>query len=246
MATFDYKLIKRTSQRDKDIVYGFMKQMQSMFTEIDNPYYTIVQLIQDLCLLYFHQTIDTNILTDDEQHKLIEMVNHHTNNKYDGEWRLLFRSTRDGLKRDDFYSKCDGINNSICVIQTKENNVFGGFTSLYWDKSKCKNYPMDHEDDPSAFIYIIRSQKGYKPEIIGVKNNGRRAVQHYTKGYLSFGEAGSAFYIDQYANDTAYLYAYSDAIEYGLDLRTEKLNDIHGFNSSWSASEPTEVEVFQL
>ena len=31
-----------------------------------------------------------------------------------------------------FYSKCNKINSIICIMQTPQNNVFGGFTSLTW------------------------------------------------------------------------------------------------------------------
>ena len=62
-----------SGQRDKDIVYGWIKQVQTVFP-MDNSHYTIVQLIQDLILLFFHIAMDTKILTDEEEKKLFEMV----------------------------------------------------------------------------------------------------------------------------------------------------------------------------
>ena len=73
---------------------------------MDIPYFTIVQLIQDICLLYFHPAINSKILTDEEAMKLLEMVNNHRNIENYNEWKLLFRASRDGLKRTDFYKKC--------------------------------------------------------------------------------------------------------------------------------------------
>ena len=69
-----YLALRGVTQREKDIVYGYIKQIQSIFPFEDNPYYTIVQLIQDLCLLYYRVLIDTNILTNNEQMKLLEMI----------------------------------------------------------------------------------------------------------------------------------------------------------------------------
>ena len=135
MATIEFQKVKKIPQRYKDIVYGWIKEIQSVFP-CDNPYFTIVQLIQDLCLLYFSAIIDTKILTDNEQMILYDMVNNQLNNKYcHCEWVLLFRATRDGFDRDDFYSKCDNRNNIICVTHSEENNVFGGYTSVSLDKS---------------------------------------------------------------------------------------------------------------
>ena len=100
MATPDLKRVKYIGSKDKNIVYGYMKRHQQIFPH-NNPYFTIVQLIQDLCLLYFHQMLNTTILTDDEQIKLLEMVHNHTNSKYKHDWKLLFRGSRDGFTRDD-------------------------------------------------------------------------------------------------------------------------------------------------
>ena len=44
MADADFKQIKRINQRDKDIVYGYLKQVQLLFLSEDHPYYTIVAL----------------------------------------------------------------------------------------------------------------------------------------------------------------------------------------------------------
>ena len=68
MSQIDFKQIKIIGQKEKDITYGYIKDIQSMFPD-DNTYYTIVRSIQDIILLYFRILIDTKILTDDEQTK---------------------------------------------------------------------------------------------------------------------------------------------------------------------------------
>ena len=52
--------------KEKDIVYGYMNNMKSIFPWKDNSYYIIAQSFQHLCLLYFHSFIDAKILTDNE------------------------------------------------------------------------------------------------------------------------------------------------------------------------------------
>ena len=167
MTEIDLKRVKKISQKYKDITYGYLRRMQKMFPN-DNPYFTIDQLIQDLCLLYFTKSIVTKILTHDEQIKLYEMVDDHTNHKFD-DWELLFRGTRDGYKPEDFHKKCDDKNNTICVIESPDGNVFGGFTSLIWNVTDTN---QQYKTDPSAFVYLIRSNQGYDAQIFPVQNDG--------------------------------------------------------------------------
>ena len=113
MEQIDFKAVKRVSQKQKDIVYGYMRRTQSMFPS-DNTYYTIVQLVQDLCLLYFRTIIDTKILTEEEQFKLLEMVDKQSNNEHNCyEWKLLFRASRDGYGKTEFYKHCNHKNNIV-------------------------------------------------------------------------------------------------------------------------------------
>ena len=234
MAQVDFKKVKRTGQRDKDIVYGYIKQMQLMFPE-DNTYFTIVQLIQDLCLLYFCKVINSKILTDNEGIKLMEMVDNHRNTKYNnGEWKLLFRATRDGFKRCNFFDKCDKMDNTICIIQTPQNNVFGGFTSLKWEQSIQSNI-YGHGVDPLAFVYTIRSNGELKAQIFPICGSvGSDAIQYYRHGYLSFGNYGSAFYIH---DRKVYVSTYY-CTQY--HLKTWQLN------GDRIIVLPTEIEVFQI
>ena len=239
MATISFQKVKKIPQRYKDIVYGWIKDIQSIFP-CDNPYFTIVQLVQDLCLLYFSAIIDTQILTDNEQMILYDMVNKQLNNKYHSEWVLLFRASRDGFKRDEFYSKCDNKKNVICVTHSEQNNVFGGYTSVNLAKSRLPFNDTIYEDDPSAFIYRVRLNGLLKAEIFPVQNNGEDAIQHYASGYLSFGRVGNALYFEhEYAEncDVEGWANWRDSKQYGL--KKGQLNGEIRFI-------PKDIEVFQL
>ena len=235
----DLKQVKRISQREKDIVYGYIKQIQSIFPYNINPYYIIVQLIQDLCLLYYRVLIDTQILTNEEKMTLLQMI---PNKSFTKEWKLLYRRSRDGASRDDFYKKCDKMDKTICIIQTPQNNVFGGYTSLKWYKSTHEQ--VISVTDPTAFVYLIRSKSEHKehvkikkkePKIWFVQEKGLNAIQHYYSGYLSFGAYGGAFYFDQYGSIDINYYRCQ---QYDLGARTLNGNDY--------STQPTEVEVFQI
>ena len=48
-----------------------------------------------------------------------------------GEWRLLFRASRDGFASQTFHSKCDNKGPTITVVKSGEY-IFGGFTEQSW------------------------------------------------------------------------------------------------------------------
>ena len=43
--------------REKLIIYGYLREVQQLFDEIDNPYYNIPLAINDICLEYYHSNI---------------------------------------------------------------------------------------------------------------------------------------------------------------------------------------------
>eukprot|EP01084_Bolivina_argentea_P016231 30381_1 len=52
----DLKKVKEIKQKQKDIVYGYIKGIQWSLFPTNDPFFNINQLIKDLCLLYFvHQ-----------------------------------------------------------------------------------------------------------------------------------------------------------------------------------------------
>ena len=48
-----------------------------------------------------------------------------------GEWRLLFRASRDGFAASAFHSKCDNKGPTVTIVKSGRN-IFGGFTEKPW------------------------------------------------------------------------------------------------------------------
>ena len=234
MADIQFKRVRKIKQKDKDIIYGFMKEIQASFPD-DGPYYAISPLIQDLCLLYFYTVpIDSTILTDEEKTKLLEMIENHRN-MFQYDWKLLFRGSRDGFTIENFYNKCDLKTNTLRIIHAPQNHVFGGFTEKEWNKSIRQNA---HHNDKAA------SNQRNVAEIFPVQNDGLNSIQHYHWGYLSFGKCGSAFFcsdrFDKVAIFTTCTFGYvSDSKEYKLEAKR--------FNGERTRNViATDIEVFQI
>jgi hypothetical protein len=63
---------------------------------------------------------------------------------------LLYRATSDGFKASAFHAKCDGKENTITIIKTNANYVFGGYTAAKWTSNDKAII------DPKTFIFSLR------------------------------------------------------------------------------------------
>ena len=54
-----------------------------------------------------------------------------------GEWRLLFRASREGFAASAFHSKCDNKGPTVTVVKSGAN-IFGGFTEKPWTNAGSK------------------------------------------------------------------------------------------------------------
>ena len=47
---------------------------------------------------------------------------------------LLFRKSRDGTNYSDFHKYCNYQNSILCLIQTTNNYIFGGYTTIEYER----------------------------------------------------------------------------------------------------------------
>ena len=73
-----------------------------------------------------------------------------------GEWRLLFRASRDGFAASAFHSKCDNKGPTVTVVKSGAN-IFGGFTEKPWIKHAGRKFLLH--------LIIIYTLKIYPNEL---------------------------------------------------------------------------------
>lgn len=107
--------------------------------------------------IFLSREIDSKIITSFKQINLIKSgINNSENKKI--KFKLIFRGTRDGGKVSIFHKFCDGIPNTLSIIQTTKGYIFGGYNEKKWDSSSgCVT-------DPNAFIFSLDYMKVYKPK----------------------------------------------------------------------------------
>ena len=53
-----------------------------------------------------------------------------------GEWRLLYRASRDGFRAATFHARCDNKGPTVTIVKSG-SNIFGGFTEMSWQSGEC-------------------------------------------------------------------------------------------------------------
>ena len=68
-------------------------------------------------------------------------------------WKLLYRSSRDGILANNFHAKCDNMSGTLVLMKTKNLNIFGGYTAADWSGTKYKY-------DSTAYMFsLVNSYK---------------------------------------------------------------------------------------
>ena len=168
-SSVDLKKVSRIDQRRKDIVFGFIKNIQSTFPH-NKAYYNADGLIKYLCLLYYVICIDSSIITDEQSDEFLKLIKEKEaiKNIYDREWNLLYRLSDDGFDLEMVRKKCHGKEEILAFIETEKKNIFGGYLSVGWPFLNG-SYQQTIDDDDS-FLFLIQSFKNDKMDIFPVRD----------------------------------------------------------------------------
>lgn len=96
-----------------------------------------------------------------------------------------------GFESKDFHSRCDNIPNTLTIVKSTCKCVFGGFTSLCWNKpngldESSSNEENDRQEllntvDPHAFIFSLVNEFR-KPLLMKAKSNHASIVRDSSSG----------------------------------------------------------------
>ena len=237
----DLKRVNRISQKHKDIVFGYIKQVQSLLPP-DNAFFNIVSLIQHLILLYYSLTFASKILNEDEREKFLNLLQANDKIIVDYPWKLIFDSEEDGLGFDSFTSKVHGHRNVLLLIELNGECVIGGYTKIGWTKG-INTFTWKEDND--AFVYYLKSPKNYKPFISSIDVNAgysSKVIGHYPPSWKSYACIGYTFlfYIQEckFHQQANYSRNAIETFKHGESLLTAS----HDYNGT----EYIVIEVFQI
>eukprot|EP01083_Nonionella_stella_P025151 69290_1 len=150
------------------LIYGYIGDIAKLFNNK-----TIPLSINEMILVYYFITFDSVILNSKDTQMFVQLLADTKRNietEFESEYKLLYRATNDGWKYDTFFDKCKDAKQTLTIIQTDSNNVFGGYTSIPW-----RNDNRWRVDD-AAFLFLIRSSKQYKPQIFPLISSQRNML----------------------------------------------------------------------
>lgn len=88
---------------------------------------------------------DSKIISGTDQYKALMKVCGFTNKL---NWRLVYKACGDNFTADNFHKKCDILKNSLTIVKTVNNDIFGGYTEASWSGTGLKY-------DEHSFIFSL-------------------------------------------------------------------------------------------
>ncbi|CAF4159273.1 unnamed protein product [Adineta steineri] len=149
-------------------------------------------------------------------------------------WELIYKATRDGFRARAFHSWCDNEGSTMTIIQSDNNYIFGGYTSVSWTSAgQCEN-------DKAAFLFTLRNPYNIPPTKYTIKCDHVANAIYDHNGYGPIFGSGHDIIISDNSNRNNSSYSnfsqsYNDTTGYGKNTFTGALN----FTSS-------EIEVYKL
>jgi uncharacterized protein YheU (UPF0270 family) len=86
-------------------------------------------------------------------------------------WRLIYKATRDGFNSKDFHRCCDEKGPTLTLIQSTDEYLFGGYTTINWNQ-KTKGWMIDK----TAFIFTLTNPHNIIPTKYIINDNGKDAI----------------------------------------------------------------------
>ena len=142
---------------------------------------------------------------------------------------LLYKATEDGDTITHFHSKCDNKRNTLMIIKTTTQYIFGGFTKVGW-----KNVKGEDIYDDNAFCFSINLKKIYT-----IKEPKYALHCQSFNGRPSFGSNSYVFLLENH-----FLSKKSNATQKIVDFNGEKKErEINGEKEYFQVEK---LEVFQI
>ncbi|CAF3659459.1 unnamed protein product [Rotaria sordida] len=149
-------------------------------------------------------------------------------------WELIYKATRDGFDADIFHSRCNNKGPTMTIIQSNNNYLFGGYTTIPWTSDGS------YKNDTTAFLFTLTNPHNLPPTkyLINPGNAGN-AVYHNSGYGPTFG-TGHDIHLANYSNSnnssfTNFNHGYLDT----TGKRNNTFTGARNFTTS-------DIEVFKL
>ena len=89
--------------------------------------------------------------------------------------KLLYRGSRDNFKASTFHEKCDNKGETLVLIKSDQNYIFGGYTEIDWDSTvwngKVGAQNSSRRDgNGNEFVFTLKNPHNISPSKFNMKN----------------------------------------------------------------------------
>ena len=121
---------------------------------------------------------ESNILENNDGYKsyIIQWLKEPNQNYKDlKDIKLLYRGSRDGFKAVDFHEKCNNKGETLVIIKSNEDYIFGGYTEINWDNTIWngkvgENNNSRREGNGNEFVFTLKNPHNIEPSKFNMKN----------------------------------------------------------------------------
>ena len=100
--------------------------------------------------------LDSRIIVDELPVRLEALLKEvHMNRQ---KWGLCYRGSRDGFSAKNFHEKCDEMPDTLTIVKTTSDCIFGGYSRAEWSSNECYKF------EKGAFVFSL-SNKLNKPMV---------------------------------------------------------------------------------
>lgn len=109
-----------------------------------------------ICNLNYSECSLQSTILNEQQSKCLNYICEFSTNT---SWKLIYRGSRDGFSSIEFHNKCMSLANTLTVIHTKNDSIFGGFTTQTWNYDA--NEKGVYKKDPKAFLFSLFTKQKF-------------------------------------------------------------------------------------
>jgi hypothetical protein len=122
--------------------------------------------------------IDSHILENNNNYKqyLIQwLAKPNQNFKNLNNIRLLYRGSRDGFKAQNFHDRCNNKGETLVIIKSDADYIFGGYTEINWDNTKWNGKVGEQNNarrqgNGNEFVFTLKNPHNISPSKFNMKN----------------------------------------------------------------------------
>ena len=148
-------------------------------------------------------------------------------------WILLYKATRDGFRAQDLHRLSNGQTQTMSIIKTEQDHLFGGYASVAWSSAET------YISDPQAFIFTLTNPNSISPTRYLINTLLKQYAFYHGVSYGPTFGGGHGIYVRSCSNSAGsyfnFPHSYMDTTGLGSETFTG--------NRTFTA---TEIEVYKL